>query len=66
MILTSKFYNFAKNDLFKLTRSLTGKTKETLIKIKKNFQNLKFIKLDQVPKFLIGEFQMNGILKMHI
>ena len=46
MILTSKFYNFAKNDLFKLTRSLTGKgTKETLIKIKKKFPKLKIYKV---------------------
>ena len=46
MILTSKFYNYAKNDLFKLTRSLTGKgTKETLIKIKKKFPKLKIYKV---------------------
>ena len=46
MILTSKFYNFAKNDLFKLTRSLTGKgTKETLIKIKKKFPKFKIYKV---------------------
>ena len=46
MILTSKFYDFAKNDLFKLTRSLTGKgTKETLIKIKKKFPKLKIYKV---------------------
>ncbi len=46
MILTSKFYNFAKNDLFKLTRSLTGRgTKETLIKIKKKFPKLKIYKV---------------------
>ena len=46
MILTSKFYDFAKNDLFKLTRSLTGKgTKDTLIKIKKKFPKLKIYKV---------------------
>ena len=46
MILTNKFYDFAKNDLFKLTRSLTGKgTKDTLIKIKKKFPKLKIYKV---------------------
>ena len=46
MILTSKFYDFAKNDLFKLTRSLTGKgTKKKLIKIKKKFPKLKIYKV---------------------
>ena len=41
-MITNKYYNFAKKDLFPLCRSITGKgTRDTLVKIKKFFPNLK-------------------------
>ena len=50
-MFTNKFFNFAKNDLFKLPRSLTGQgTKDTLIKIKKKFPRFKIYKVKSGTK----------------
>tara|TARA_Y100000590_G_C15744085_1_gene1021364 strand:+ start:1261 stop:2553 length:1293 start_codon:yes stop_codon:yes gene_type:complete len=50
-MLTDKYFNFAKKDLFKLSRSLTGQgTKDTLIKIKKKFPRLKIHKVKSGTK----------------
>ena len=50
-MISNKYYRFAKEDLFKLPRSLTGKgTEKTLIKIKKKFPNLKINKIKSGTK----------------
>ena len=47
----NKFYNIAKNDLFKINRSITGNgTKQTLNIIKKNFKKLKIKKFKSGTK----------------
>lgn len=49
--LSDKYYNLAKNKLYKLNRSLTGSgTKKTLRYIKKEFSNLKIIKINSNTK----------------
>ncbi len=50
-MITNKYYNFAKKDLFPLCRSITGKgTRDTLIKIKKFFPNLKIYSIKSGTK----------------
>ena len=49
--LSDKYYNLAKNKLYKLNRSLTGSgTKKTLRYIKKEFSKLKIIKINSNTK----------------
>ena len=49
--ISDKYYDFAKNKLFKLNRSLTGEgTKKTLRLIKKKFQNFKIYKVKSKTK----------------
>ena len=46
-----RFYNIGKNDLFSICRSLTGKgLRQSLHIIKKNFPNLKIIKVKSGTK----------------
>ena len=66
-MLTNKYYDLVKKDIYPLATSLTGKGARTFLKIiKKNFPKLKYIKLHQEQKFLTGGYQMNGTLKMLI
>ena len=62
-----KYYNLAKNILFPICRSITGKgTLKTLKLIKKEFKDLKIKKIKSGKKFLIGSFHQSGISKKHI
>ena len=48
---SNKYYNFAKNELFSICRSITGKgTEQTLKKIKKFFPKLKIHKVKSGTK----------------
>ena len=50
-MITNKYYDFAKKDLFPLCRSITGKgTRDTLIKIKKFFPNFKIYSIKSGTK----------------
>ncbi len=50
-MITNKYYDFAKKDLFPLCRSITGKgTRDTLVKIKKFFPNFKIYSIKSGTK----------------
>ena len=58
---------FLAKELWPINRSITGVgIRETLNKIANEIPVLKLKKFEQVLKYLIGLFQMNGMLMMHL
>ena len=66
MNFLKKNYKFAKKSLFPICRSITGNgIQKSLNLIKKKFPDLKIKKIKSKKKYLIGQFRLNGMLKMH-
>ena len=66
-MISLKYYDVVKKDVFPLNTSITGKgNKKFLSIIKKHFPKLKFLRSIQASKCLIGKYLQNGILKKHM
>ena len=66
-MITNKYYELGRKELFKICRSITGQGVRKTLKIyKRYFPEIKIKKFLQALKFLIGQFHLNGTLKMHI